>query len=309
MEIPIIYYPLTILCLDDEDIMLRTLTNYISPKYPVITASSSQSAESLLLQSPQGFLSSYLKKIINNNDNDSTEIQLNIRLEQLSGLLEIPERMNEIGVMVVDYMLPDSNGLELCQKYHESPIQKFLFTGFQDNQKVLDAYRTRDIQSFLPKTHPNLFHELLTNLSQLTTDFFLKATQQLRANIEIKNVLPITDDYLFKDFFKNTINNMEIRHWCLIDTVGSFLFLNSKAEFLYFVIHTEDSLDSFTKLYNENDFQIFIEPIKNRLKIPFFGANTDPTDVDVSEWGNYMYKPQKFIGKKIYYWNIIKREV
>lgn len=309
MNIPIVYYPLSILCIDDEEIMLKTLSNYISPKYPVITVTTPTTAYTILNKNQsKPKLANHLENIINSENSDSSDIQLKIRLEQLIGLSEIEDKSSEIGVMIVDYKLPEMNGLDFCYDIHNLSTMKILLTECQEYQRVLSAFSDNIIHSFFPKSENNLLSRILNCISQLTTRYFLNATQQLKANIETKNKLPISDD-LFKKLFCSIIRDMEIREYYLLDVNGSFLFINTKQERFYLIVHTEESLISFTSLYNDSDLKPFIEPITNRLKIPFFGPKKDPAEVNISEWGTHLFTPQKFIGEKLYYWHIFKQEI
>lgn len=308
MDIPIVYYPLTVLCVDDEQLMLTTLKNYIEGKFPVQTAVTPLAAQQMLDNNVQK-ITQYLNGLIIKNHSPDDEIQLNIKLENLLSLSNDDSKHTEIGIMLVDFMMPEIDGIEFCKfnRQNYPDLKNILLTGHQDYQRVLNAFSKDIIDAFLQKSQENLFSELISTILDLNTLYFLRATQQLRTIIETHKKLPISEDK-FKGFFNKIIQDMEIKKWFLLDLNGSFLFVNSKNNSFYFVVHTEESLNEFTSLYSEPEFYPFVDQIKNRNKIPFFGSAVDPANIEVTEWNSRLFTPQIFIGTQIYYWTIINKE-
>jgi YesN/AraC family two-component response regulator len=202
--------------------------------------------------------------------------------------------------------MPEINGIEFFKEISHLNIKKILLTEYQDYQTVLSAFNSNIINRFLLKTSNNLLTELRACLNQLTREYFIDQTKQLRDNIETDFRLPFSDQ-MFENFFLNLLRDMNIKEYFLANKYGSFLFMDSNNERFYFIVHTEESLNSFTELYNEPDCKIFVDQIINRKKIPYFG-NIDPSAIELSDWNKYLYIPQKLTGEKLYYWSIFKEE-
>lgn len=305
MDIPILYYPLTILCIDDEMLMLNTLRNYINSKFPVKVVTSPIQAQSMI-DNQKTIINQYINELIIKCQNyeDDNNIHLNIQFDKLLKLIAINNKSEEIGVIVVDFMMPEKDGIMFCHDNQHVPIKKILLTGHQDFQLVLNAFSKRIIDAFLQKSQENLFSELLESIHDLTISYFNNATQKLRSIIETQKKLPISDDK-FKVFFYNIVKDMEVKQWIIVDLNGSFLFTNVNNQHLYFIIHTDESLNNFTSLYNDAVFYPFMDPIKSRTKIPFFGCGIDPADVEITKWGHYLFEPHVFVGEQVYYWSLI----
>ena len=64
------------------------------------------------------------------------------------------------------------------------------------------------------------------------------------------------------------------------------------------------------ELYEESveEYQ-FIDAIKNREKIPFFGAGKEAWQFEIKEWTDYLYPAQQFMGKRRYYWSFLTTRI
>lgn len=308
MQTPILFYPLTVICIDDNQSVLETLKANLSEQYPItIFTSPHEALQEINKQHNNLVLENFLKNITNNEDANVTELQLNVKIAQLAKLSKIPDRCNEICIIISDYSMPEINGIEFLKNISQLDVKKILLTEYQEYQTVLSAFNSGTINRFLLKTNDNLITELRMCLSQLTREYFVEQTKQLRNNIETNCRLPLSDPD-FEKFFLNLLKDMNIKEYYLIDKLGSFLLIDSNNERFYLVVHTEKSLNDFTNLYSEPDCRIFVDQIMSRRKIPYFG-DVDPSSIDLGDWGKYLHVPQKYIGEKLYYWCIFKEEV
>jgi hypothetical protein len=84
------------------------------------------------------------------------------------------------------------------------------------------------------------------------------------------------------------------------------LTIDNKGVEKYFVTHSDRSLGVFSTLYAE-DKEVFeyVELVKQRKKVPFFGASKEAWDYESSEWQDYFYEPQILEGRETYYWFVV----
>jgi CheY-like chemotaxis protein len=167
--IPLIYYPLSVMCVDDEDLMLKGLKHNLGKTYQIITVDNPFTAIEKLKDLQTNLITiNYLKKTINHQESDYTDIQLNIKLEQLYNLFNDENKENEVGVVISDYMMHDMNGLEFCKKITQLPCKKMLLTQRQDTQKIYLAFQNNIIHLFYEKTQTDLIFNLLTHVTQIS---------------------------------------------------------------------------------------------------------------------------------------------
>jgi hypothetical protein len=123
-------------------------------------------------------------------------------------------------------------------------------------------------------------------------------------NVLVNSDLYVLDNYDYIELFEKILTEQNIREFYLIDSKGSFLMINASNEKFVLNIHTDKSLNEFIDTYqDEKHISSLIDGVKSRELVPFFGINTDPTTIELSQWYKHFYKPQNF---KNIFWNWIK---
>ena len=81
---------------------------------------------------------------------------------------------------------------------------------------------------------------------------------------------------------------------------------NNNGEFSYFIVHTDNSLDSFIQI-NEDEAEAaqFLDSIKKRELIPFFGIGKDCWSINPNDWEKHFHKANRLTGRENYYWSVI----
>lgn len=306
MQTPIIYYPLEVICIDDDHTILEVLKSNLGKHYSVSTfGSANEVLKQLNSLYNKPTIEDYFKNIISTRDNDEGELQLELNIAEITRLSETHSNHEKACIIISDYQMPDLNGIDFFKKLQNLNVKKILLTEHQEYQKVLSAFNSGSIDLFLLKSDENLMTNLLSEIKKLSEEYFLTSTQFVKESIQINRELPLAD-IIFEEFFQNLIKQNNIKEYYLADENGSFLLINAEGERYYLVIHTNDSLNKFTDLYNEPDFEHYTQQITERNKIPFFGLNTDPTKIELSQWNDFLFAPQIINGKDVYYYHILK---
>lgn len=303
MQVPLIYYPLTISCVDDDELTLTTFKSQFEKQYRFITYSSPDTLLKKITSNPNAsVLSAHLKNVITKEISESIEFKIDFK--SIVNIANIPDKYNEDCVILSDYLMPQLNGLEFFKQINHTNLKRVLFTQYQNYQEVLSAFNLGIIDRFFLKNNENLMSELEEAIQILTQEYFSNITQHLKSYIEVNNKLP-TSDPIFNKFLIKLFKDRSIEEHYLADKNGSLLLIDSTGKRFYLIIHTESSLNEFTQLYNERDFNEFVNPIINRQQIPFFGVDVDPTTIDLKQWNTYLFKPNQLQGTEKYYWCVV----
>lgn len=108
--------------------------------------------------------------------------------EQLMGLdktmilmrLFNPQRFDVLSVAVVDYAMPEMDGIELCRRLSALPCRKILLTGQADESVAVDAFNEGLIDFFAPKDAPNVRHLIREQILRFQRDFISDASYLVR---------------------------------------------------------------------------------------------------------------------------------
>jgi CheY-like chemotaxis protein len=302
--LPIFYFPTTIVCIDDDSIFLDELKTILDTKYNVITFNNSKQALSELKNytSPVAKVS-FLQSLVEHEYYDApNHAPINLDMNYLHKLSQLVDRTQEISMLIIDYHMPEMDGMELCVKLYDTQFKKILLTGFVDQHRAINAFNNKLIDGFITKSDINLLKSLTDSIKLLENQYFVELTATLRNNLEISHALPLSDP-IFIRFFNNWIKENDIKEYYLIDKNGSFLTIDKHDKPSYFIVHTDYSLNSLIQLYQEDkQLASFMSDIGGRQKIPFFGQNVRVEEVAPTLWGNYLYSPNILEGREHYYW-------
>jgi CheY-like chemotaxis protein len=214
VSIPALYFPTTTLFLDDSRDFLLNFVLQLDEEVAY-----------KVFDTPQRVLDYIHRK---RSALDSVRHFAAIESELLVKALYDPHRFSEVSVMVVDYVMPGMNGLELCRSIEDKNVKKILLTGQADEKMATAAFREGTIHRYLKKNDPNLVTLITRSMRELQREYFndISAVILEEAPSVLKALL---NDPKFAVFFEQACEKHKIIEYYLIDLTGTFLMLDEDA--------------------------------------------------------------------------------
>ncbi|HEU5281404.1 MAG TPA: response regulator [Gammaproteobacteria bacterium] len=302
-SVPLAYYPTTIHWIDDNPLFLNSVTTSVKTIHTLQASTSPKESLSYLKnQKPAlGGLPQFSAYTNHNDYGLNHHVPTDLHLLSLSELLKHPKKSEDVSVIVVDYNMPNMNGLDFCKALRDSPIKKILLTGEMDQRNAIEAFNEGIIDCFLQKDSPNMINDLEYFIEKLTQEYFSDITKPMLAHLECEEKSPLTDN-AFINFFNHWKKSNDILEHYLIDKNGSFVGIDTKNKTQFLIIHTDKTLDSFTNLHDDIDKNELLLQVRNRERIPFFGIGKEAWEFETTIWDNYFIKPNTLEGRCRYYW-------
>jgi CheY-like chemotaxis protein len=211
MSLPLFYYPTTFLMVDDEKIFQDALISQFSKERGI---KSFQDANKCV-----DFLKHY-KSVLCNKDflyaasEDEKDDLLHsngvtINLNALMTLLNNPKRYEDISVAILDYHMPQMDGLTLAKHFPKESIQKILLTGNATESDTIKGFNDGLINRFVQKGQEDTFKKLSRYVQDLERRYFEEHSKALLAYLEVPHKLPASDP-VFIDFFESFIEDNDI---------------------------------------------------------------------------------------------------
>lgn len=306
--LPLFFYPLTVALIDDDSLVLQSMTCLLKRHHPLKTFDSPKEATEFF-ENYKPTLSDlkFLRGCSELENYDvSGHLPVDLNLQACKALSENLLRSSEIGVIIIDYNMPGMNGLEVCRKLKSFPLKKILLTGETNNQLAIDAFNEGVIDCFIRKDSLTLAEEINSNLRILINRYFADNTKQLKNHLEIEHALPISDPEFIR-FFQAWCQQNDIKEYYIIDQNADFLLVDKNNQKSFFVIHTERTLKHFIDIHKDDEeVGSLIDLIAQRKRIPFFNNGNESWNVRFSEWDSYLLTPQVLTGREKYYWAVTK---
>jgi len=304
MTLPLFSYPSTIVCVDDNELFLNVLSRLLSINNSVMSFGLPQeSIDFLEKYTPLLQKTNFTRGCMETDKYDMlNHMPVDLSAGELLSLRGNPDRNLEITVLVADYNMPDINGIELCRKLSHLPMKKILLTGEADNELAVTAFNEGIIDAFIRKESQSLVKDIEFHTQRLIQQYFFENTKRLRNHLETDFFLPLSDP-CFSAFFTEWCSQNNIQEYYLIDKQGNILLINEDGEKIYFIVHTDRTLNNFIELHDEDiEARCFLDSVKSRKKIPFFGEGVEGWELCFDQWPACFYSTNILTGKNKYYW-------
>ena len=300
-NLPLFYHPTTILVLDDDQNMLDALSACIHTPNKLLTFSSTSKITDYL-SDYQPFYAG--KKFINSltGDENYEDIHHSPSDFDITTLAEIhnsESRLAEISTLILDYEIPNTNGLNFSKDHLNFDCKKILLTGQNIESEVIEGFNTKLIDRYLQKGTANLADKLSSYNNELTESYFINITSPLRSYLDADKTLP-AGDLVFIKSFKEFCGKNNIIEYYLIDKNGSYLCYDSNGSQKVFLVHTEASLNRWIEL-NQDRCSTILSSVRKREKIPFFGIDKEAWQVQENTWQQCLFTPEIVNGNEKYY--------
>lgn len=310
-SMPLFSYPTTIVLIDDDQLFLKALNLQLNKHFLVKSFSDVNESLSFFKKykpvwSSEPFLRGCSEHEISQ---DSAYIPVDLNAKALSEIRKNPNRFQDVSVVIVDYKMPNINGLDFCRAIHGMPIKKILLTGAVDYPDAVLAFNEGIIDRYIRKDNLNLIEEINQHISNLTMTNFFERTKNLLDHLELDGSLPFSDS-LFANFFRSWCIENEICEYFLLDKQGNLVAKDINGSVVYFIVHTDRTLSNFIELHSEDkEISSLISQVSKRSLIPFFEPDNDLWKNNELEWKKHFHTPKIFEGKEKYYWAAIKGKI
>jgi len=309
------YYPTSVVFIDDNRSFLDNILLGFDENINTISFTEpSKAIEYLKNHALISFTRNYLKSL---KDNDSLEGfnvsnvehgYVDVDILNIHRIIYNPRRFSTAIVVVVDYTMPEMNGIELCRSLKEFPFKFVLITGDATLNNAIEAFNAGLIHQFIPKSHSDFIIKLQNTIYNLQEKQFAESCSTIMKNLSITMPTNLSDPVL-NDFIKEFFKKNRIVEYYLINRSGCFLMAKSNGGLSWLVIKSEDEMAEYESAAIDNyGKEKIISEIRSREKVLFLNTEDDHVNVTVDNWENYLYPAEKLVGEyNTYYYSHVSQ--
>lgn len=259
---PYFYHPVKILFLDDNSAFLDSLELAFSHSHDMITFTEHEPALNAI--------------------KENTGIQQN---PNFFDIIYQQNRFNKIAIIVIDYQMPEVNGIEFCRKIKNKNIFKIMLTAEADKDTAIQAFNEGIIHQFILKQDKNLHSLLNKAIIAFKNRYFIE-----QAILKTKHSAP----KIHADLLHQTIDAAHAIEYYLIDSNGSFLLLDKYGNPTWLIIKREKELAAQIDLLEGYEAPAsLIQPIQSRKKMLALISDKQYKE-PLHQWKNYLFDAQKY---------------
>lgn len=308
------YYPTLAILVDDSERFINTISLLLDPHLAYVSFTDPTKALKYITQKNPGSLA---EKCLSENSeaNDfgmrASEHGIKVNLSKLYQQVYNKERFNETSVIVVDYSMPNMDGMKFCRGIRDlnSSIKIILLTGEADEGKGIEMLNSGLIDRYISKKSPEFGEHVSIAIAELQKQYFESQSGILIKSLSTKSSSCLKEGTFIK-VFHEIIRKHGIAEYYLIESTGSFLLVKFDGTPLWLIVTSDEELNEYCKIAEDyHASPKVLKLLKEGQKIPFFKTPDEYMKSSGVHWEANLHTAQKIQGDSTnYYYALVKDE-
>ncbi|MBQ0754624.1 MAG: response regulator [Gammaproteobacteria bacterium] len=300
------YYPTTVVLVDDNQRFLDNFTLHLDENLANICFSSANEAlnhindSALKVHLDQRCFSYYRDAQTANED------ILRLDLTLIEREISDPSRFQDISVVIVDYDMPEMNGLDFCQKIRDRRVKKILLTGVADEKIAVAAFNNGIIDRFLMKSDPAITEKINQTIADCQRKYFSEVSALIQSLLALKSPEFIYNEDFIDYFFSIQKSHSFVEYYYVEDPSG-FILVSDSGELSRLIIFSEAELQQYLfSIKKHKPPTSFIQKVSSGKFIPWLWETPEETEEDEPfVWEDYLYSATKLGGQEKWFCALI----
>jgi CheY-like chemotaxis protein len=302
MPLPVYYHPTLTVLVDDSESFLKSLSFQLDPMLASKTFYDTSVALQWLKHSTQpGQLPLHANFDTVNQQADQRNVALD--LDRIHRISRQRQRFDVPAVVVVDYSMPQMNGLEFCQQLRRLPCKKILFTGAADEKIAVTAFNRGLIDRYIKKSDPNALDILELEIAALQQAYFADHSETLCQLLTLHDYRFLDDAALAALVERLYRQHGFVEHY-LYPNPNGILFFDKHGKAHLMMIETESGMGAQYEIARDSEAPpSLLNALHERRVLPFFSDGDGMYSPAVGDgWHRYCQPAQVCEGRERYYW-------
>lgn len=286
------YHPIKVIFLDDSRAFLDALDLEFCTQFNMRTMTNPDTAKYTIDNHSQNITKSVFN-LVNDIDSDTTTNRvIGFEVSNILNIIYDQIRFDHVAILVVDYEMPDINGIEFCQTLKDRKIFRIMLTAEADKDTVIKAFNNGLIDKFILKTSENLYSEITWAIQELTHCYFKEISSSI-INGHNGPLSALFNNESYLQLFADVVSKVQPVEYYLVDNSGSFVFLDKDANPTWLIVKNNKELDEQLELIQGYDVPVqIIESVAKKEKILFLLSEKEYKKPS-SEWVKHMFDSKK----------------
>ena len=165
LELAPYFHPTQIVLVDDDIDFLGNLTLQLEADLPYLLFDSASKALSYI--NDKQMTQRSRRRFFSLQPGADGEQRVTLDIDAIGRELHFSDRFSQISVAMVDYAMPQMNGLDFCRQIRDPHIKKILFTGVASEESAVAAFNDGVIDRYIRKSERYVYDNLNQTIRSL----------------------------------------------------------------------------------------------------------------------------------------------
>lgn len=222
---------------------------------------------------------------------------ITVRPALIQALVHDPRRFEEVSVVIVDYDMPDMDGITFCRQLSNLPVRRVMLTGKADEKIALAAFNERLIDGFLIKHEAQVTEKIFKTVDQLKNAYFSNITAPITRMLTLSGGTPL-GNLEFENHFVSVLKNESVVEYYLSSHPPGFFLVRDDGSCAFLLVQDEDSLCYHEEMARDCGTapRALLQELGMRDRQPWFPTAHGYYDVSCLVWDRYLFPAEMVAG-------------
>ena len=223
------------------------------------------------------------------------------------------DRFQTSSTVVVDYSMPEMNGLEFLMELKNPFIKKVLLTGQADTELAIKAFNKQLIDQYIDKHDPRLKQVLNSTISVFSEQYFRSSYKLITDPIIASHHDTFLTDAKFQEYFYDLRLKTQCMEYYMIDHPHTgYLMVDRKGRKRGLIVYREEALsEHIADLKQWRAPAKLINEVIQKNLIPTFNGSEEDLNAEhpfIKQWERYYHPAIKIKSTKNYFVAMLTEE-
>lgn len=304
-DLPPVYFPTCAVLLDDEYDFLVNFSLSLDSRMAYILYSSARQALRYINDQQQEESGRRYFSTLSGAADTGLEHVIHVDLARMHKVIYNPRRFNQISVVLVDFAMPEMDGLEFCRRVRKHQLKIILLTGKADEKIAVQAFNEGLIDRVIFKSEADVSRRVDKAVRELQEEFFADRFQSLTQALTAEDQVYLQDPG-FSEFFAGLRTRRQWVEYYLLDRPKGFLLLDLQGRPSLLVLATREDLRAHYEIaQDEGAPSELLQTLEQQRHVPVFSSSDGYYRRNCSGWRDRLHPAQVFHGEETYYYAIL----
>ena len=305
--IPPFYYPSTVVFVDDSRDFLSNLSLLLDAGLAFRFYDSPVKALAALngLSAQRALSDRFFAVSPHGEDAPLPQHVIELNVGNIVREIHNEHRFEQVSVVVVDYDMPEINGLDMCRSLRNPALKKILLTGKADEKVAVQAFNQGLIDRFILKQDEDVIPLLNRAIAELQLAYFENQGQMVMDALTI-GTHNFLRDPVFVEEFRKICTRLNIVEYYLVSIPDGILMRDADGASSLLIVQTEENMRThFEIAYDQDAPPKLLSELRNHRMVPYFWRTNGEYGPFCEDWESYLYPATELKGREWYYYTVV----
>lgn len=302
------YFPTTALFVDDSADFLANLSLQLEPRlafrlfqspYEALLALNGPAAAPPLIED---LFSLYRQR----EEASCAHHVIGLRLDMIHREVHNERRFEQVAVAVIDYGMPEIDGLEFCRNIRNPAVKKILLTGKADESLAVKAFNQGIIDRFVRKQETDVMAQLNRAIGDLQQAYFLQVERTLADALAVGTHAFLRDP-AFAGRFREIRERLGIVEYYLACMPDGMLMLDAAGTPWLLIVQTADMMRANCEIASDQTAPTeLLDALRGGKAVPYFWRTQGDYSPSYEDWRACLHPATEFRGDDRYLYALVR---